>query len=75
MPEIQNALSQKYYAPYFLLLLTERDTYMKMEDFTFYNQCLDNSTQFDLEELSNNKDFEERFIRFAKYIDILDQSD
>lgn len=48
---------------------------MKMDDFTFYNQCLENSTQFDLEELSNNKDFEERFIRFLKYIDILDKSD
>lgn len=48
---------------------------MKMEDFTFYNQCLENSTQYDLEDLSLNKDFEERFIKFVKYIDILDQSD
>lgn len=74
-PEVIHALSQRYYAPYLLLLLIERDTFMKMEDFTAYNRCLENSTQFDLELLSQGQDNEDRFIRFVKYIDILDRTD
>ena len=74
-PEVLNALSERYYAPYLLLLLTERDAFMKTEDFTWYNRCLENSSLFDLEELSHNIVFSDQFVKFAKYIDILDQSD
>ena len=37
-----------------LLILIDRDNFMKLTDFTIYNQCIDNSTQFDLELLSKD---------------------
>ena len=34
--EIVEVLASKYYAPYLLLILTQRDIFMKMTDFTVY---------------------------------------
>jgi hypothetical protein len=58
--EIQNALSQRFYAPYALLMLIERDTFMKLEKekFQFYEKCLATSTQEDLEEFSKSEENE-----------------
>lgn len=42
--EVSQALSSKYYAPYFLLILTERDTFMKMTDYTIYERALENAS-------------------------------
>lgn len=48
---------------------------MKLTDYTYYSQCIENSSLYDLEELSKNKDIEERFLKFLKYIEILDAKD
>lgn len=48
---------------------------MKTTDFRFYNRCLENSTLFELEDLSNEEHCEEVFTKFLKYINILDVSD
>jgi hypothetical protein len=45
-------VSQKYYAPYILPLLIERDTYMKLEDFTYFDQAVENCTVTELEQIS-----------------------
>ena len=49
---------------------------MKMIDFTIYNSAIDNTTQFELEILSNSSaDHEDRFLQFLRYVEMLDQSD
>jgi len=39
-----------------LLLLTERDTFMRTKDFGLYNQALSNTTQFELDVIANSSD-------------------
>ena len=70
-----DALSSRYYAPYLILILIERDTFRQIKDFTHFNRCIENSTQFELHDLSKNQQFEEEFLRFLKYIKILDAGD
>jgi hypothetical protein len=66
-------LSKKHYAPYLLLLLTERDSFMKTTDFALYNQALSHTTQFELEIIANASDeHEERFMKFMRYVEMLD---
>jgi hypothetical protein len=48
---------------------------MKEEDFVVYNQCIENSSNFEIEELSVVPSVEETFLKFVKYINILDNSD
>lgn len=73
--DIQLSLSEPYYAPYFLMILIERDTFMKLGDFNIYNKCLNNCNQYELESLSRIQEYEDRFVRFMKYIDILEAND
>jgi hypothetical protein len=73
--EIEKALSYKYYAPYLLLILTERDRFMKMTDFHVYHQALKDTTQLELEEISKVNDHDERFLKFLRYVQMLDESD
>lgn len=74
--EITKILSQKCYAPYLLLLLTERDAFMKSTDFTLYNEALSNVNQLDLEVIANaSEEHQDRFMKFMRYVDMLDQSD
>eukprot|EP00347_Sterkiella_histriomuscorum_P007709 403347865 len=74
--EIVKILAQKCYAPYLLLVLTERDIFMKSTDFSLYNEALSNVTQVELEVIANSSDeHQERFMKFMRYIDMLDQSD
>jgi hypothetical protein len=75
--EVKQALSSQYYAPYFLLVLIDRDNYMKMteNDFKVYETCLSNVTDFELDELSKSQENEERFMKFVKYIEILGAED
>ena len=54
--EITKILAQKCYAPYLLLLLTERDTFMKANDFTLYNEALTNVTTLELDVIANTSD-------------------
>ena len=71
---IREALAQRYYAPYFLLILIERDEFRKMTDYTHYERTLDLS-RYQLEELSKNPTNEELFMNFMRYITLLDTTD
>lgn len=74
--EVSQTLSSKFYAPYFLLILTERDTFMRTTDFTYYNRALENTSSFELEILANSSnEYEEQFVKFMRYVDLLDQTD
>lgn len=74
--EIQKALSAKYYAPYFLLILTERDRFMKLRDYTYYNKALESTTKMELEIIAeSSEDHEERFMKFLRHINILGAED
>ncbi len=57
------------------MILIERDRFMKTTNFTLYNKCLENITQFELDQLSHIPACEDVFVRFFKYIQILDESD
>lgn len=48
---------------------------MKIQEFEGYNKALENSTLFDLEELSKNIEYEERYMRFMRYVEILSEND
>jgi hypothetical protein len=46
---------------------------MKMNDFTLYNEALNNVSSVELEVISNSSDeHQERFMKFMRYIDMLD---
>jgi hypothetical protein len=47
--EVSQALSTKFYAPYLLLILMDRDTFMKMTDFTAFDAAIDNSSQLEVD--------------------------
>ncbi len=46
------ALTQSHYAPYLLVQLIDKQTFMKISDFSLHERCLEYSTHFELEELS-----------------------
>ena len=48
---------------------------MKMTNFDAFNRCISNSSYLDLEELSKIQEYEERFMKFLRYIEILNESD
>lgn len=58
-----------------LLELIERDAYMKLTDFEAFNRCLENTNQLEMEDLSQTPDYEERYLRFLRYIEILEETD
>ena len=60
--EISKVLSTRYLAPYLLVQLIEKATFMKLKSLTVFSQCLENSTLFELEELSKLPEIEERFV-------------
>ena len=68
---VYQTLSQRHYAPYLLYHLIEKATFLKMTDFTYYNNCVKNSTPFELEVISALPQVEERFVKFLKTIEIL----
>ena len=69
------ALASKYYAPYLLLSLTERDQFRKLTDYTYYDETLALVTPHDLEEMSKNPANEEHFMNFLRYTQLLNQDD
>jgi hypothetical protein len=48
---------------------------MKQEDFAIYNKCIENSSSFEIEYLAASSNVEEIFLKFVKYVNILDNSD
>jgi len=68
-------LSEKYYAPYLLVQLIDKTTFLKISNHSIFNRCLQNSTAFDLDELSKLPEMEERFVKFLKHIEILSHDD
>jgi len=49
---------------------------MKMKDFTVYNQCLEYSTPFEIEEISKAiPEIEDKFLKFLRYVEILNNKD
>lgn len=49
---------------------------MKANDFTIYNEALGNINQLDLDVIANSSDeHQDKFMKFMRYIDMLDQSD
>jgi hypothetical protein len=74
VPEVLEALTKKYYAPLTLMLLINRDNYMRITDFTYFNKALEATTLNDLEELSLVQSNEETFMQFLKHIEILDEA-
>ena len=75
VPQVLSALTQSHYAPYLLVQLIDKNTYMKVADYTVYERCLEYSTHFELEELSKSAEVEETVVKFLKYIEILSSSD
>lgn len=70
------ALSTKHYAPFLLLILIERDTFMKTTDFTVFDEAIESSSQTELNEIANqSNEHEDRFLRFLRYVNLLDESD
>ena len=67
--DIQTLLSGQYYAPYLLVQLIEKSTYLKQRG--QFATCLANSTSFELEVLSSLPELEERFVKFLKHVEIL----
>lgn len=74
-PLVQAALAQSHYAPYLLVQLIEKQTFMKLADYAVYDLCLEFATPFELEELSKRTDIEELFVKFLKYIEIMGPAD
>jgi hypothetical protein len=72
---VQAALAQSHYAPYLLVQLIEKQTFMKLKDYRVYDQCLEYATHFELEELSRRSEIEELFVKFLKYIEIMSSTD
>jgi hypothetical protein len=48
---------------------------MKEADFVIYDQCIENSSNFEIEDLSVLASVEETFLKFVKYVNILDNTD
>ena len=69
--QVTMCLTQSHYAPYLLVQFIGKETFMRMTDFTLYEKCLEFSTQFELEELSKVQEIEDSFVKFLKYIEIL----
>jgi len=74
-PQVLSALTQSHYAPYLLVQLIDKHTFMKAADYTVYEKCLEYSTHFELEELSKSAEVEETVVKFLKYIEMLSSSD
>jgi len=72
---VQHVLSQRYYAPYLLVQLIDKQIFMKEKDHSVFSQCLSNSSSFELEELSKLTEIEESFVKFLKHIEILNAND
>jgi hypothetical protein len=51
---LYEALTQRYYAPYLLLILIERDRYRKLSNYEYFQKTIDAVTLHDLEEMSKN---------------------
>ena len=49
---VRNALSQKFYAPYLLMQLIDRDQYKKITNFEPFERCIQTVTSSELNELS-----------------------
>jgi hypothetical protein len=73
--EVMRALSSPVYAPHLLVVLTERDNFMRITDFTHYNEALKNTTFYELEEIARSNDHDEKFMKFLRYVQMLDESD
>ena len=43
--------------------------------FKLFEQCIEYTTNYDIEELSKQAEVEEKFVKFLKYIEMLNQSD
>ena len=67
--------ANRHYAPYVLPLLINRDTYMRSEDFTVFDHAVENSTVVEIEQLGQATDYDDKFLAFFRYVDILDLSD
>lgn len=67
--------SSHHFAPYILPLLIQRDTFMKSENFTLFDRAVESSTVVELEQLGQASDYDEKFLAFLRYVDILDLSD
>jgi hypothetical protein len=73
--EVLRQLSQKIYAPHFLVVITDRDNFMRLTDFTNYNEALTNTTFYELEEIARTNDHDEKFMKFLRYVQMLDETD
>jgi hypothetical protein len=72
---VREALSQQFYAPYLLIQLIERDTFMRIEDFGPYERCLQEVSGAELTKLSENQRNEEMFMNFLRYVEMLGPSE
>ena len=52
---ISDCLATRYYAPYLLLILIERDQFRKLQNYTVYESCLDLVSQQDMQQLSTSQ--------------------
>ena len=73
---VLRAFSVKPYAPFLLLDLIERDTFMKQSNYDLFDESVKNTSSLEVNIISNGvRDYDEKFLKFYRYIDILSAED
>ena len=73
---VQRALSVKPYAPFLLLDLIERDNFMRLSSYEIFDKAVDNTSSLEVNIISNGvRDYDEKFLKYYRYIDILSAED
>ena len=73
---VQRALSVKPYAPFLLLDLIERDNFMRLSNYEIFDKAVDNTSSLEVNIISNGvRDYDEKFLKYYRYIDILSAED
>jgi hypothetical protein len=75
IPDVINIFTQAPYAPYYLLQQIEKDTFRKTTDYTKFNTTLQNTSTYDLAQLSKHGENKTRFMEYLRFIDILKEDD
>jgi hypothetical protein len=66
---VQRALSIKPYAPFLLIDLIERDTFMKLQSFDIFDQSVNNTSSLEVNIISNgSRDNDEKLLKFFRYV-------
>lgn len=73
---VLRALSIKPYAPYLLLDLIERDSFMKLQSFEVFDRAVEETSSLEVDIISKgSRDNDDKYLKFYKYINILSEDD